>query len=48
MLEGALAEANSEATLVPLTVARAVFEALLNASVLFEECVFEAFKAVAE
>ena len=44
VIEGAVAAANSTTPPLPQTVARGVFEAILNASVPFEECVFEEFK----
>jgi hypothetical protein len=44
VIEGAVADANSTVPPLPVTVARGVFEAILNASVPFEECVFEEFR----
>ena len=44
VIEGAVAAANSTHPPLPVTVARGVFEAILNASVPFEECVFEQFR----
>lgn len=43
VIEEAVAAANSTVPPLPVTVARGVFEAILNASVPFEECVFEEF-----
>ena len=43
VIEGAVAAANGTHPPLPQTVAKGVFEAILNASVPFEECVFEMF-----
>lgn len=44
VIEGAVAAANGTKSPLPETVARGVFEAILSASVPFEECVFEEFR----
>ena len=43
VIDGAVAAANGTVPPLPVVVARGVFEAILNASVPFEECVFEEF-----
>jgi len=43
VISGAVAVANNTAPPLPETIARIVFTAILNASVPFEECVFERF-----
>ena len=44
VIEGAVTAANTTTPPLPVTVAKSVFEAILNASVPFEECVFEEFR----
>jgi hypothetical protein len=45
VVAGAVTAANSTVPPLPETIAGDVFGAILNASVPFEECVFEAFEA---
>jgi hypothetical protein len=44
VIQGAVAAANGTTPPLPVVVARGVFEAILNASVPFEECIFESFE----
>jgi hypothetical protein len=40
VIQGAVDAANTMSPLLPQTIAKKVFEAILNSSVSFEECVF--------
>ena len=44
VIEGAVEASNGTTPPLPETIARGVFEAIINASVPFEECIFEAFE----
>jgi len=43
VIQGAVDAANGTSPPLPQVIARGVFEAIINSSVPFEECVFESF-----
>lgn len=46
VIEGAVAKANETVPRLPEVIARSVFEAIINGSVPFEECVWGSFEGL--